>query len=42
MPSRAKHLIVSKLASIKAELSNFKSPVDGSALAGHKIKFDTI
>ena len=38
----AKPLIVSKLASIKAELSNFEPPADDSALAGHMIKFDTI
>jgi hypothetical protein len=38
----AKHLILSKSASIKAELSNFEPPADGSALAGHMIKFDTI
>jgi hypothetical protein len=38
----AKHLILSKLASIKAELSNFEPPANCSALAGHMIKFDTI
>jgi hypothetical protein len=34
--------MLSKLASIKAELSNFGPPADDSALAGQMIKLDMI